>query len=334
VKVLFDHDLPFALGHGGFQIQIEQTLAGVRANGVDVEPLRWWDANQRADIVHYFGRPMPNYAALAHAQGFKLVVLPLLSGLGSRSPGKLFIQSTLFGFARRTLPRNIQARLSWDCFLEADAIIANTRKEAHLMQYIFGARQDRVHLIPNGIEDVFAKSEPVERGKWLVCTATITERKRTLETAQAAVLAKTPLWVIGRPYADSDPYGKQFIEFARQNGEFVRYEGSIEDRAALARAYRQARGFVLLSSRETLSLSSFEAAACECPLLLSDLPWARETFLERARYCSVAPPQQTAASLRKFYDEAPSLPRPPKAQSWVEVGSMFKKVYETVLNAS
>jgi glycosyltransferase involved in cell wall biosynthesis len=334
VKVLFDHDVPFLFSHGGFQIQIEQTLEAVRANGVEVEPVRWWEDRQRGDLVHYFGRPTAGYFKLAKTKGLRVVLLPLLSTVGSRSAPRLCFQSLLFGLSRRALTQSMMARLSWDCFLDADACIANTKLEARLMTYIYGTPAERVHVVPNGIEDIFSKSQPAVRGKWLVCTATITERKRALETAQAAVLAKTPLWIIGKPYSDTDPYGRRFVQFAKQNPDLLRFEGPIDDRTMLARAYREARGFVLLSMAETLSLSSFEAAACECPLLLSDLPWAEETFKDRARYCPIASPVKTAAYLRKFYDDAPMLPPPPKPQSWVEVGAMFKRVYEIALSAS
>ena len=139
------------------------------------------------------------------------------------------------------------------------------------MSYMFGAPKEKVHVIANGVEQAFLQSAPVTRGPWLVCTATITDRKRVLELAKAAVLAKTPLWIIGKPYAESDLYAQRFLAVARQNSPIIRYEGAVSDRAQLAGIYREARGFVLLSTKESLSLSALEAAACECPLLPSSL---------------------------------------------------------------
>ena len=196
------------------------------------------------------------------------------------------------------------------------------------------APKERVHVVPNGVEEIFLNSAPAVRGPWLVCTATITERKRVLELAEAAVVARTPLWIIGKPYSDSDPYAQKFCALTRQQPQILRYEGAISDRARLARIYREARGFVLLSSMESLSLSALEAAACECPLLLSDLPWAHSTFGGHAVYCPVAGPERTAGFLRKFYDDAPSLPPAPKPAAWSEVARQLKAIYEGVLNAA
>jgi len=333
MRVLFDHPNPFLLTHGGFQIQIEQTYAGLRDIGVDVDHLQWWDDRQPVDIIHYFGRPTVTYVQLAQKKGIRIVMEQLLTGLGSRSRRALRIQKMVISLARKILPPIAINPFGWDVFQKVDALVANTTWEAYLMSYMFGAPREKVHTIENGVEDVFLKSQPSQRNQWLVCTATITERKRVLELAQAAVLAKTPVWILGKPYAESDPYARRFLAFARQNPQIVRYEGAISDRTQLARIYREARGFVLLSTMETLSLSSSEAAACECPLLLSDLPWARAAYKENVSYCPITSASRTADHLKRFYDAAPTLRPPPKPPTWIEIARQFRSVYEQVLKA-
>jgi glycosyltransferase involved in cell wall biosynthesis len=333
MKVLFDHHLPFALAHGGFQQQLVQTKSALEQAGVETDYVRWWDDAQRGDLIHFAGRPAADYISFAHDRGCKVVVAELLTATGSRSRSELVLQKMATGVFRKILPATFTARMAWDAYRLADACIANTAWEAHLMNYLFGAPKERVHVVPNGVEEIFLNSAPAARGQWLVCTATITERKRVLELAEAAVVARTPLWIIGRPYSDSDPYAQKFCALAKQQPQMLRYEGAVADRARLARIYREARGFVLLSAMETRSLSAEEAAACECPLLLSDLPWARSTFAGDAGYCPVAGPERTSGFLRKFYDAAPSLKPPPTPASWPEVGRQFRAVYEGVLNA-
>lgn len=331
MRVILDHPHPFLLAHGGFQIQIEQTYQALGNIGVAVDYLRWWDDRQSADIIHYFGRPSPAYVELAQKKGMRVVMSQLLTGLGSRSPGALARQKTTIALMKRMAP-SVAARFGWDVFQKVDASIALTPWESHLMSYVFGASEEKIHVVPNGVEEVFLESKPAPRGQWLICTATVTERKRVWELAEAAVLAKTPLWIIGKPYADTDAYAQRFATLARQNAQIIRYEGAITDRAQLARIYREARGFVLLSTMESLSLSALEAAACECPLLLSDLPWARTTFKENAAYCPIVSPAQTAPPLRAFYDAAPGLKAPPKPPNWITIAEQLKNVYEVVLN--
>jgi glycosyltransferase involved in cell wall biosynthesis len=332
MKVLFDHCVPFALTHGGAQHQIVQTKAALEQSGVEVDYLRWWDATQRADLIHFFGRPAAHYIGSAQAQGCKVIVAELLTATGSRSSGRLRWQRLATRVLRRALPATFATRLAWDAYRLADACVALTPWEAHLMNYLFGAPKERLHVVPNGVEEIFMNAAKLPRGAWLVCTATITERKRVLELAQAAVRAETPLWIIGKAYAGSDAYAERLFALAKQRPQTIRYEGAVQDRARLAQIYRAARGFVLLSSMESLSLSALEAAACECPLLLSDLPWARGTFGASASYCPVASPERTAAHLKRFYDAAPHLPSPPRPALWPEIGHRLKAVYEQVLS--
>jgi glycosyltransferase involved in cell wall biosynthesis len=332
MRVIFDHPEPFLLSHGGFQIQIEQTFGALREAKVDVEYLRWWDDQQRADIIHYFGRPSSAYVEQAQKKGIRIVMAQLLTGLGSRPQRVLPFQKAAITVARKTLPDLFTRRFAWNVFQKVDAAVALTPWEGHLMTYMFSAPKEKIYIVGNGVENVFLQSATATRGQWLVCTATVTERKRVLELAEAAVLAKTPLWIIGKPYAESDVYAQRFLALARQNSQIVRYEGAISDRAQLARIYREARGFVLLSTMESLSLSALESAACECPLLLSDLPWARTTFNESASYCPIVSSTQTAPHLRAFYDSAPTLKRPAKPPRWIEIAEQLKRVYKEVVD--
>lgn len=335
MRVLFDHPFPFFLTHGGFQTQIEQTKLALEGIGVEVDFVRWWDERQHGDVIHYFGRPTAPYIDAAHNRGMKVVLGELLSGTASRSWKALRAQKAAIQLARRLLPDSFTVKLAWNAYTLADAIVANTNWEARLMEYLFDAPTERIHVVSNSVESDFFDAPPVPRGKWLVCTATITDRKRVAELAEAAVEADTPTWIIGKPYSDTDPYAQRFATVVKRAGGTVRYEGPVHDRTKLASIYREARGFVLLSSMETLSFSALEAAACQCPMLLSDLPWARTTFGNQAQYCPVpARTPETARCLRSFYDQAPILALPPKPPTWREVGEQFRAIYERVLNTS
>lgn len=332
MRVLFDHSTPFSLAHGGLQIQIEQTATALRAVGVAVEFMRWWDDRQDGDIIHYFGRPTEAYMGLARQKGRKTVIADLNTELGSRRRLTRLAQKALTEAARSILPGSFTARLGWRSFASADAIIALTSWEAHLFDEMFRAPRERIHVIPNGVEEVFFQAKACARGPWLVCTATITERKRVLEVACAAAKARTPVWIIGKPYSSGDPYAKSLESLAREEPQWVRYEGPVQDRTRLAAIYREARGFVLLSAMESLSLSALEAAACECPLLLSDLPWARSVFGEHASYCPIDSTARTASALRGFYDNPPA-PRF-KPLTWREVALQLLEVYERLLRTT
>ena len=355
MKVLFDHPSPFLLAHGGFQTQIEQTKAALEEIGIEVEWLRWWDDAQTGDVIHYFGRPLAGYIRFAHQKGMSVVMSELLTGPGSRPQHVRRAQKLLMLASKNLLPRDFTSKMAWDAYKLADSAIALTSWEKQLMVEMFDADPQKVHVVPNGVEEIFfadpQSALPVPQSElrnpqsppppqipqsairnpqsnWLVCTATITERKRVLELAEAAVVAQTPTWIIGKPYAESDPYYLRFLECVRRSNGIIRYEGGISDRVQMADIYKNARGFVLLSTMESLSLSALEAAAAGCPLLLSDLPWARCTFGDQASYCRIASATKEGPILKSFYDVAPNLPPPPRPATWKEVALQLKGIYE------
>ena len=335
MKVLFNHNHPFRFVDGGTQAQIEQTRLALLSLGVEVEWLRWWDRNQGGDIVHQFGRPTASFLMEAQRSGFRVVITDLLGATGARPRWQLAAMRLVACLIRRARAERRFDRLDWGgVMIRADAVILTTEWEAKLTREIFGVAPEKVHVVSSAVEDVYLNSQPRQRGPWLVSTGTNHAIKRMVELAEAAIVAQTPLWVIGRPHGNGDAYSDRFMKLASAHPEEIRYEGFVAQERLL-QAYREARGFVLLSQYETMSLAALEAAACQCPLLLSDMPWARTTVGDHASYCPPgASTSTTARILRSFYDSAPSLPLPPRPISWAEVARQLKGIYESLLTGN
>jgi glycosyltransferase involved in cell wall biosynthesis len=332
VKILIDHQLPFLLAHGGLQIQIERTKAALEDTGVEVEYLRWWDDSQKGDIIHFFGRANPSHIDFAHAKGMKYVMSELLTGQGSRTTAQLKLQGAIENILRKVIPPTFLANFRWDAYHKADGLVVGTLWEAEVAQLLFSPPAQKIHVIPNGVEEIFfqSASNPLPRRKELVCTATITPRKRVVELIEAAIAAETPLRIFGAPYGRNDPYYRLFLHTIAKAPSLISYEGAVADRAQLAQVYQTARGFVLLSTMESRSLSAEEAAAAGCPLLLSDLPWARSVFNQDASYCPVTGIAETARALRVFSDQADALPKPKTPCRWGEVANQLNSVYRSI----
>ena len=95
MKVLFAHLMPFALAHGGLQVQITQSRAALEKLGIEVEFLRWWDEAQSGEVLHHFGRMSSYLVRAAHQKGFKVVVTELLTEQGSRSLARIKLRKLL-----------------------------------------------------------------------------------------------------------------------------------------------------------------------------------------------------------------------------------------------
>lgn len=335
MKVLLYHQMPFALAHGGQQIQIVQTAEALREIGVDAELLDWRNDKQRGDVLHFFGRLPRPLLDQARLKRWKVVVADLLGAQGARGHGRLLAEKlarkTIEAIARRACPN----ALGWTTYKEADACVALTTREAQLLREQFGVPDEKVFVVPNGVEDIFfaqPEGAPVSRDAWLICVATLAPVKRVLETARIAVQAEVPVRFVGKPYSESDPYAAAFSAFAAKHPQWVLFDGPVESRERLAQLLKRARGFVLLSKWESLSLAALEAAASGCPLLLSDLPWARSAFPgSGVTFCPIAVSEHEAARrLREFHSACPALPRPTRPANWLEIAGQLRNVYTKV----
>lgn len=333
MKIAFDCHVPFCFAHGGVQIQVEQTMAALKREGVEVCPLPWWDDSISPDLIHFFGKPTLSYARLVKQKQIRLVVADLLTSQGSRKVWQR-LPFRLVCAVDRLLGGKLRHKLGWSVYDLADCCACLTEWEAKLIRTMYGARTARIEIVPNGVERVFLEGQGNQaRGDYLVTTVTITPRKRVVETVKAAALARVKLRVIGKPYHSQDPYHLLFLQALQEARPWVEYVGPIEDRAQLAGEYRKAAGFVLLSAMESQSLSALEAAACGCPLLLSDLPWAQSSFGPEASYAPLAPEEKTAPFLRRFVEGISNAPKVKRVSSWDDVASRLVEIYREAITS-
>jgi hypothetical protein len=159
---------------------------------------------------------MPAYVLrMAQQKGMKVVLTDLLGGQVARSATRVSLQRLVMRAMVKTLPESLTEGFNWKSYCVADACVALRLWEAHLLSCLFRTSRQQIHVIPNGVENIFLQSQPVPRGRWLVCTAAIVGYKRLLETARAAIKAQTPFLVIGKPYEKADPYFLRFVELAK-----------------------------------------------------------------------------------------------------------------------
>ena len=146
--VLFDHAEPALLVHGGRLTQIQQTKAALEALGCQVDYLRWWDETQRADILHYFGRMPPSLLRAAQAKGIKVVLGGIIRGARLASRVAVVVGSAKpRGGCGRLLPGRFTAAFRWEAHRLADAHIVLTPWEAHVLNRLYQAPKEKIHVI-------------------------------------------------------------------------------------------------------------------------------------------------------------------------------------------
>jgi len=291
--------------------------------------MAWWEDGPKPDVIHYFGPCPAWYLRFAREQGIKTVVTQLHTSLGSR-PGWLHgLQGAAIGAMKWAIPP-VARRLGWDAYDLPDAFVAVTDYEADLIRNVFRSKATRFFVVPAGADGIFFRSSGSPREDWFITTAVIAEHKRMAELAAAATLAGIRVKVLGKPYSERDPYFARFLREVQRSEGRVEWCGEVKSRAELAGYYHRARGFILPSTRESLSLSAVEAAASGCRLFLTDLPWARATFADTAEYLPNSDnPVVLANSLKKLLREKPPAARP-RVWSWEKVACRLEEIYQSI----
>jgi glycosyltransferase involved in cell wall biosynthesis len=334
MKIIFDHQLPFMLAHGGTQIQIERTRAALENIGVEASYMEWWNEKQTADVLHQVGWVHPEVIKFARNKSWKVVITTLLTEQCNQSKWQWFVRKiSIQALFAAPLPGRWNLQLSWQPYRLCDQVIVGLDAERQVLEKVYGVERRRISVIPLGLSETFLNAPPASRTEnYLICTGTIGPLKNSLQLARLALKAQTPMLFLGKPFDYSSDYWAQFESLI--DGRFVQHQTHVGNEAEMVEWLRKARGYVLMSRFENWSLAAHEAAACGLPLLLPDQRWARERFGDSARYWPKSGQSRAAEVLREFYDSAPQLGATGiKLHSWREVAEMLRETYSRVLSA-
>ena len=136
----------------------------------------------------------------------------------------------------------------------ADAIVAVSEFSRDETIELAGVPAERIRVVPNGVDAVFAPDGPRADGDYVLAVATLEPRKNLARAVEAAREAGVELRVVGaRGWGGVDVDG---------------WVGEIPD-AELAALYRGARCVLYPSLYEGFGLPVLEAMACGTPVVTS-----------------------------------------------------------------
>jgi glycosyltransferase involved in cell wall biosynthesis len=334
MKVLFNHFDPFALAHGGFQIQIEQTKAALESIGIQVEWLRWWDAKQQFDLIHHFGTTSNALLLQAQSLGKPVVLTTLFTETCNRSNTQLTRQAWLTRLILG-LPfgEGIKRQLTWRTYSRCTHNVVGLECERQVLEQVYQVARDRISVVPLGLSHNYMQARGGQRHQpHLICTGTITARKNCVPLAEMARAAEVPILFVGKPYHPADEYWLRFQTLI--DNRWVYHHPHVHTEEEMISLLGSARGFVLMSEFENWCLSAHEAAACGLPLLVQDQKWSRERFGTEARYFhSIGNSGINVNILKQFHADCPKLKAPStKLHDWREVARQLVEVYEKTLH--
>ncbi len=185
--------------------------------------------------------------------------------------------------------------------------------------------------VPNGVDPkLFSFKEDVKKDKQLVlCVARIEGIKNQINLIKALNNSKYNLLIIGSPAPNQRSYYQECRRIAASNIRFLEYT----DQDRLVHYYQQAKVHVLPSWFEACGLSSLEAAAMGCNIVITAKGYTREYYEGYAHYCDPGSPD----SIFNAVNEAAHAAFPNKLRekvlstyTWPQAAMRIAKAYHLI----
>ena len=178
----------------------------------------------------------------------------------------------------------------------AAMVLPNSEKEYRQLENLYHIRKP-YSVIPNGIDSTLFHSDdlPEKDTKLVICAARIEGIKNQLNLIKGLANSEFRLVLIGSPAPNQKKYFQRCKEIAGSNVEFV---GQLSHEQ-LVNYYKKAKVHVLPSWFETCGLSSLEAAALGCNIVITNKGFTREYFGDDAFYCDPGDPQSILDAIKQ-----------------------------------
>lgn len=187
--------------------------------------------------------------------------------------------------------------------------------------------------VPNGLDpDLFAFEEGTEKDDNLVlCVARIEGIKNQVNLIRALNDTRYRLLIIGDYAPNQYPYYQECRRIAASNVTFIDHVPQEE----LVGYYQKAKVHILPSWFETCGLSSLEAGAMGCNIVITDKGYTREYYGDYAWYCDPGNP----GSILKAVDRAAHAGVSPGLRNkilnkytWKQAAACIARAYDQIIS--
>lgn len=192
----------------------------------------------------------------------------------------------------------------------------------------------KYRVVPNGVEqeviEKYASMPAPEEHNRVICVARFEPLKNQLALITALNNSQYQVYLYGKPAPNHKVYYEECIAAAAPN---IHFGGWLEGEAVY-KAYKEAKVHILPSYFETTGLSSLEAAAIGCNVVITDKGDTRDYFGNDAWYCN----PDDIASIKAAVDAACATPYDPgfrerilKDYTWTRAAEETLWAYKEVL---
>lgn len=339
---------------GGDTVQMVETAKAIRKHGINVD-IRL--ANEEIDyegydLIHFFNIIRPNSIS-RHVKKSRLpfVISTIfvdyteidrkLGGVMLRTASQLLGSDRLeylkvigrrllngekivdHSYIFRGHKRSVEQLLN-----SASLLLPNSNNEFKRLSKRYRFKNEYLK-VPNAVSEEFLETIPKNNKSGIVMVARIEALKNQLNLIEAMKGLNTTLKIVGKPAPNHMDYYQKCIELAPSNVEFM---GQLDRREVIAQL-DAAKVHVLPSWFETTGLSTLEAAARNCNVVITRKGDTQEYFGDKARYCEPGDPESIKSALLKALEDKSELrDYVEEHYTWGKAAQMTIKGYQHVLN--
>jgi glycosyltransferase involved in cell wall biosynthesis len=210
-------------------------------------------------------------------------------------------------------------------------LLPNSKLEYNRIVALYKCNTNYV-VVPNGIDHtLFQFDETIKKDeRMVICVARIEGIKNQLHLIRALNNTRYNLFIIGSPAPNQHSYYKLCKQLAKPNITFIEHIPQHE----LKNYYQKAKVHALTSWFETTGLSSLEAGAMGCSIVIASNTDATEYFGEDAFYCDASSPKSIYAAIEKasVHDRNKGLQEKIYSNfTWNKAAIQTKRAYEKVM---
>jgi glycosyltransferase involved in cell wall biosynthesis len=324
MKILFIARPDLFKVRGGDTVQMEQTAIHLRKLGVAVDIHA---SSSRAnytqyDLVHFFNIMDPE-DILGHVYRCKIpyVVSPVFVDYREYDSKH---RKDATGYASRILPANtIEYMKTAGKFLlkgetvstrkffvkghrasirtilaKAACLLPNSNNEYERVTQAFGTQKHYV-VVPNAVDPLKFRPDRSVKRDLVICVGRLEGRKNQLNLIKAMSNTQIQVIIIGQESENQKRYVNECHAVAGTNISFVPFLSQDD----LLPYYNRAKVHVLPSWFETTGLSSLEAGAMGCNLVVGDRGDVREYFSGHAEFCDPGSVDSIRNAVIKAYEK-------------------------------
>ncbi|MBS1609656.1 MAG: glycosyltransferase family 4 protein [Bacteroidetes bacterium] len=206
---------------------------------------------------------------------------------------------------------------------KATAVLPGTESEYKKLLHLFGIEKNYT-VVPNGVDTTIFRTEEntIKNNRLVVCAARIEGLKNQLNLIKALNNTPYTLLIIGSPAPNQGQYYAKCRKIAAKN---IVFHNRLPQEI-LKGYYKEAKVHALPSWFETCGLSSLEAAAMGCNIVITDKGYTSDYFGNDAFYCNPASPE----SIFKAIDIAAKSNSSKQLQEKINANYTWQKAASTI----